>query len=116
MAGNTCMVESHGEKTDVHTGRPRLVIRTSSYYGAKLSTSVGEMIRGWFRSDTLLVEEIVDDSGDWNFEITVNGVLLHSRNTQGHGFPHEDLSQQGLLWRAITDLLHTDRAMAGKGA
>jgi hypothetical protein len=64
----------------------------------------------------LQVERLIDDSSEWNFEIMVNGVLLHSRNTQGHGFFHDDWCQQSLVWRAIADLLPQARTMALKGA
>jgi hypothetical protein len=64
----------------------------------------------------LHVEEVVDDSSEWNFEITVNGVLLHSMRTQWHGVFHDDWNQQCLIWRAISDLLTPARTMAVKGA
>jgi len=74
------------------------------------------MIRGWFQTDRLQVEQTIDPSNEWNFEITVNGVLLHSRNTQWHGFFHDDWCQQSLVWRAISDLLPDARVTARKWA
>jgi len=36
-----------------------------------------------------------------NFEITVNGVLVHSKKTQGHGFLHTNEDQQKVVLDAI---------------
>lgn len=94
-----------------------VVIRSSSN-GVQHAALVVQMIRSWFQSDRLHIEELVDDSSDWNFEIMVNGVLLHSRRTQGHGFFHDDTEsyaeccQQYLVRRAISDLLPESRNMA----
>lgn len=63
----------------------------------------------------LAVEEVVDDSSEWNFEITVNGILLHSRQSLEHGFFHDDWSQQTLVWRAISDVLQSSVKVAAKG-
>eukprot|EP00929_Paragymnodinium_shiwhaense_P010157 TRINITY_DN114668_c0_g1_i1.p2 TRINITY_DN114668_c0_g1~~TRINITY_DN114668_c0_g1_i1.p2 ORF type:complete len:101 (+),score=15.91 TRINITY_DN114668_c0_g1_i1:417-719(+) len=85
-------------------GSPSVVVRSSDY-GAQHLARVLEMIRGWSQDDRLHVEGLVDNSSEWNFEIEVNGVLLHSRNTLGHSFFHDDWCQQSLVWRAVSDLL-----------
>jgi len=96
-------------------GRLRVAVRSSSYGGKHLD-SVVDMIRGWFYQDWLEVEGVIDESSEWNFEITVGGVLLHSRNTLGHSFFYDDWSQQNLVWRAISDISHGSMRMAEKGA
>lgn len=96
-------------------GYPSVSVRSSSYHTTH-ATRVVEMINGWFHDGKPHVAEILDDECQWNFEIEVNGVLLHSRSTQWHGFFHDDWSQQHLVWRAISDLLPDARTMAVKGA
>lgn len=102
-------------KQNSHQRRLRVVVRSSSY-GAKHADAVLEMIKGWFYQDWLEVERVIDDGSEWNFEITVGGVLLHSRNTLGHGFFYDDSSQQNLVWRAISDISSGVVEMAVKGA
>lgn len=85
-----------------------LVVIRSSTYGQTHSADVAKLIAGWFQTDRLCIQEVTDDSSEWNFEITVNGVLLHSRNKLGHDFFLEDASQQTLVWRAIVDLCMPD--------
>lgn len=38
-----------------------------------------------------------------NFEITVNGKLVHSKKTKGHGFLHTNAEQQEIVYKAIED-------------
>ena len=38
-----------------------------------------------------------------NFEITVNGKLVHSKRTQGHGFLHTNANQQAIVYAAIDE-------------
>lgn len=110
-----CDAQKLPEQATQRTAHPRVVIRSSSY-GAKHAARVVEMIRTWFHSHRLEVETVVDDSSEWNFEILVNGVLLHSRNTLWHGFFEDEWSQQSLLWRAISDLLPDARTSTLMGA
>lgn len=112
IASSACKESPEQSKS---LGGPRVVVKTSNY-AATQAASVAAMIRAWFQTHRVVVEEIVDDGSSWNFDISVNGVLLHSRSTQGHGFFHDDWSQQCLVWRAISDLLCDDRAMVDKGA
>jgi hypothetical protein len=84
---------------------PIVVVVCSSSFGSEYATETVQTIRSWFQSSRLNVKEAIDDSSKWNFEITVNGILLHSRNLLGHGFFHDEWSQQTLVWRAISDLL-----------
>lgn len=72
------------------------------------------MIKDWFQH--ISVEQCIDNSCEWNFEICVNGVLLHSRNSLWHGYFCEEKEQQCLVWRAISDLLSKGGALAVKGA
>lgn len=81
-----------------------------SYY-SKHSKHVSDMIRSWFPRAGLHVYAMVDDSSRWNFEVSVNGVVLHSMLSQGHGFFHDDWDQQCLIWKAIKGLLSYDQAM-----
>ena len=37
-----------------------------------------------------------------NFEVTVNGTLVHSKKTQGHGFLHQNDKQQEVVFAAIS--------------
>lgn len=97
------------------SGKTTVVVRSSSS-GAKHAASSAQMIRDWFQNCTLQIEETIDDSSDWNFEILVNGVLLHSMKTQWHGFFDEDWKQQSLVHRAISDLLPASSNMAMVGA
>jgi len=46
-----------------------------------------------------------DASTTGNFEITVNGKLVHSKRTQGHGFLHTNEEQQQAVFAAITEAL-----------
>jgi hypothetical protein len=102
-------------KKHVRAGCLKVLVRSSSY-GAKHLDAVVEMIRGWFHKDWLEVKGVIDDGSAWNFEITVGGVLLHSRNILGHGFFYDDWSQQNLIWRAISDISSGVGEMAAKGA
>lgn len=97
------------------TCHPHVVIQSSSS-NAEHAASAAELIGKWFQHQRLAVETVIDDSSAWNFEILVNGLLLHSRNTQWHGFLHDEWSQQSLLWRAISDLLPKARTSALMGA
>ncbi len=36
-----------------------------------------------------------------NFEVSVNGVLVHSKKTKGHGFLHDNDAQQKVVFDAI---------------
>jgi len=92
---------------------PRIIICSSSD-GAQHSRQVVEMMQSWFPNEKLLVNEVIDDSSVWHFEILVNGVLLHSRKTQWQGFFYDDWSQQSLVWRAISDLLLKDSGHASR--
>ena len=38
-----------------------------------------------------------------NFEITVNGKLVHSKKTKDHGFLHTNVNQQSVVFKAIQD-------------
>lgn len=115
--------ESTHLKQSSHQGRLRVVVRSSSD-GRKHLDAVVEMITGWLScewslkslEDRLEFERVIDDSCEWNFEITVGGVLLHSRNILGHGFFCDDRGQQNLVWRAISDILPDVVVMAAKGA
>ncbi len=43
-----------------------------------------------------------EDSGvTGNFEVSVNGVLVHSKKTQGQGFLHDNAAQQKVVLEAI---------------
>lgn len=80
-----------------------VVIRHSSDANAKMSK---EMIQSWFNNPQLVIDTICDDSSNSNFEITVNGVLIHSRSQLRQNILHEETwDQQGLVWRAIKSVL-----------
>lgn len=105
-----------GQKLQGRTVRhPHVVIRSSSC-NAEHAAHAAEVIRKWFQQHGLVVETVVDDGSKWNFEILVDEVLLHSRNTQWHGFFHDEWCQQSLVWRAISDLLPDARTSAVMGA
>lgn len=105
-----------GQKLQGRTARrPHVVIRSSSY-GSEHAARAVDLIEKWFQLHGLVVETVIDDSSEWNFEILVDGVLLHSRNTLWHGFFHDEWCQQSLLWRAISDLLPDARTSAVMGA
>ena len=36
-----------------------------------------------------------------NFEVSVNGHLVHSKKTKGHGFLHDNPAQQEVVTKAI---------------
>jgi len=40
-----------------------------------------------------------------NFEVKVNGVLVHSKKTKNHGFLHENKDQQKVVCQAIEDAM-----------
>lgn len=94
---------------------PSVVVRSSSYC-AQHAARAAKLIETWFRCNGLEVGTVIDDSSEWNFEIVVDSVLLHSRSTQWHGFFHDEWGQQSLLWRAISDLLPDARTSAVMGA
>lgn len=110
QALNSSLVPCNSQKVVPQGGHVNVVV-CSSRYGAKHSSDAAETIRSWFQNPMLLVSETVDDSSEWNFEIMVNGVLLHSMSTLGHGFFHDDWNQQSLVWRAMSDLLPSDKLM-----
>jgi len=42
-----------------------------------------------------------DQATTGNFEITVNGTLVHSKATKGHGFFHTNANQQKVVFDAV---------------
>jgi len=42
-----------------------------------------------------------DPGSTGNFEVSVNGKLVHSKKTGGHGFLHENQAQQDVVKSAI---------------
>lgn len=83
-----------------------VIIRHSSGTDAKSSK---DMITSWFQCPLLVVNTVHDDCSSWNFEITVNGVLVHSRNRLYHRVLHEDdWDQQSLVWKAIKGVLNVE--------
>jgi len=104
-----CMKPSQ-QTTSSDRDQATVIIRHSSGTNVKLSE---DMIRSWFHSPLLAIDTISDDSSTWNFEIAVNGVLVHSRNRLYQGVLHEDeWDQQNLVWKAIRGVLDVD-AYAG---
>jgi len=81
-----------------------VVIQHASYSTLQ-SNCVAETISSWFPHCPLRVHQVLDDSNDWNFEITVNGVLLHSMKSQGHGFFKDEWDQQCLVWKAVQGIV-----------
>lgn len=77
---------------------------SSSTSNMEHAANAAKTIRHWFQGTSLHVEETLDDNCEWNFEIVVNGILLHSMKCLHHGVFHEDWQQQSLVWRAISDL------------
>lgn len=57
------------------------------------------------------VYEVVDDASEWNFEIKVNDVLLHSRARLWHGFLCDERYQQDLIRKSIESILPRDSMM-----
>jgi len=53
--------------------------------------------------DKITVVSQQDPSVTGNFEIKVNGVLVHSKKTKGHGFLHENKDQQVVVFKAVDD-------------
>jgi selT/selW/selH-like putative selenoprotein len=49
------------------------------------------------------VEDRMDPVRTGNFEVFVNGTLVHSKTHQGHGFLHENAAQQQVVLKAIRD-------------
>jgi len=47
------------------------------------------------------VESKKDPGTTGNFEVVVNGALVHSKKTGGHGFLHENNAQQAVVKAAI---------------
>ena len=59
------------------------------------------MIRDWFPEGVNVVQ-LRDAGTTGNFEITLpDGTLIHSKRTEGHGFLHENETQQGVVKAAI---------------
>lgn len=77
-----------------------------SAYATKHAKYTAVMLSSWFPDTPLLrVSDVYDDSSDWNFEISINGVIVHSRDVQWHGFLHDDWNQQRLIWNAINGVV-----------
>lgn len=110
-----CDKDGLNEMQTFPQGTVRVIVRSSSYGLSHMEHAVG-LIQLWFKNGQVLVEGVLDNTSEWNFEISVNGVLLHSRSTQGHGFFHDDWSQKCLVWRAVTDLLKSGQLHAWSGA
>jgi len=47
------------------------------------------------------VKSVKDPGTTGNFEVTINGELVHSKRTAGHGFLHENQAQQAVVKAAI---------------
>lgn len=92
------------------------VVILSSSRNVHAAAQTAATFREYFQDANLQVEERFDDGSDWNFEIFVNGVLLHSMSRQWHRHPLDDPKQHSLLQRAISDLLLASRNMATVGA
>ena len=56
-------------------------------------------MKDWFAN--ISVESNKDPGATGNFEITVNGKLVHSKTTAGHGFLHDNPQQQEAVKQAI---------------
>lgn len=54
-----------------------------------------------FPEAKLVFKEIKDPGTTGNFEIKVNGELVHSHRTKDHGFLEEDKSQQKVVFAKI---------------
>jgi len=55
-----------------------------------------------FPGSQLKFRERKDPGVTGNFEIRVNGALVHSKKTMGHGFFHDSPPQQAAVFQAIT--------------
>jgi len=55
--------------------------------------------------DQIQVVSQQDPTVTGNFEIKVNGVLVHSKKTKNHGFLHENKDQQSVVFAAIEKAL-----------
>jgi len=47
------------------------------------------------------VESLKDPGTTGNFEVTINGALVHSKKNSDHGFLHENVEQQAVVKAAI---------------
>lgn len=56
-------------------------------------------------STKLKVQGASDSGVTGNFEISVNGKLVHSKKKKGHGFLTDNKVQQGVVFKAITQAL-----------
>lgn len=48
-----------------------------------------------------MLRERKDPGVTGNFEIRVNGALVHSKKTMGHGFLHDNPQQKAAVFQAI---------------
>lgn len=88
----------------VNAGQVIVSIQHCSQF-SKHSNHAADMIRSWFPRDVVCVQEVLDDSSSWNFEISVNAVVLHSMGKQGHDLFHDNWDQQSFVWKAVKGLL-----------
>jgi len=61
--------------------------------------SAGQLINEKFPG--IEIEEVKDPGKTGNFEIEVDGKLVHSKKTQDHGFLHTNESQKKVVFDAI---------------
>ena len=59
------------------------------------------MISTKFGSQVKIISK-KDSSTAGNFEITVDGTLVHSKKNNGHGFLHDNAKQQEAVFAAIS--------------
>ena len=51
------------------------------------------------------MEGTEDNGTTGNFEVTLNGTLIHSKKTKGHGFLENNPAQQQVVFAAIDAVL-----------
>jgi len=72
-------------------------------YGPKFRAARDLLVQKY--GDKIDVVSIQDANVTGNFEIKVNGVLVHSKKTKGHAFLHDNKDQQVVVYKAIDDAL-----------
>ncbi|CEM23354.1 unnamed protein product [Vitrella brassicaformis CCMP3155] len=67
------------------------------------------LLLGRFPDADLAIEGNMDLGATGNFEITVDGQLVHSKKTKGHGFLHDNPDQQEAVFAKIAERIRVSK-------
>ena len=100
------MAEKKEEAKDNESAKVKVSIQWCGGwgYGAKFRAAKDILDKKF--PDSVDIISNKDPQSTGNFEITVNGTLIHSKQTKGHGFFHTNAEQQEVVFKSIQDAIN----------